>query len=144
MSEHRLVLVAAAALFDERGRVLLTERPPGKSLAGLMEFPGGKVEAGESPENALIRELQEELGITIAAHTLTPLSFASHAYQDFHLLMPLFACTHWLGEPQSLEGQTLNWLAAEALSADLMPPADAPLILPVQAWAEELRAQRSL
>lgn len=103
------VLAAAAALVDRDGRILLTQRPPGKSLAGLWEFPGGKVEAGETPETALIRELREELAIDIQRSCLAPLSFVSHPYDDFHLLMPLYACRLWKGTPRACEGQGLAW-----------------------------------
>jgi 8-oxo-dGTP diphosphatase len=124
----RLVLVAAVALIDPDGRVLLAQRPPGKSMAGLWEFPGGKVEAGETPEAALIRELHEELGIDTWASCLAPLSFASHAYDDFHLLMPVFACRKWQGIVTPREGQALAWVRADRLREYPMPPADLPLI----------------
>lgn len=124
----KVVLVAAVALIDADGRVLLAQRPEGKSMAGLWEFPGGKVEPGETPEAALIRELREELAIETGARCLAPLSFASHSYEDFHLLMPLFACRRWEGQVQSQEGQTLKWAFAAELSKFPMPPADLPLI----------------
>ncbi|MER2267838.1 (deoxy)nucleoside triphosphate pyrophosphohydrolase [Methylobacterium oxalidis] len=124
----RLLLVVAVALVDADGRVLLAQRPPGKQLAGLWEFPGGKVEAGERPEATLIRELAEELGITVEEPCLAPLTFASHAYPDFHLLMPLYVCRRWEGTPRSLEGQALRWVRPRALRDLPMPPADAPLI----------------
>ena len=124
----RLLLVVAVALVDPDGRVLLAERPAGKELAGLWEFPGGKVEAGERPEETLIRELREELGIAVAEPCLAPLTFASHAYEAFHLLMPLFVCRRWEGFAQPLEGQRLAWARARELRAYPMPPADAPLI----------------
>jgi 8-oxo-dGTP diphosphatase len=130
----KVVLVSAVALIDVDGRVLLAQRPPGKSMAGLWEFPGGKVEAGETPEAALIRELQEELGIDTWASCLAPLTFASHAYDDFHLLMPLFACRKWNGTPQAREGQTLKWVRANALKEYPMPPADIPLIPILRDW----------
>jgi 8-oxo-dGTP diphosphatase len=130
----RLVLVAAVALIDPDGRVLLAQRPEGKSMAGLWEFPGGKVEAGETPEAALIRELREELGIDTWASCLAPLSFASHAYSDFHLLMPLFACRRWQGQPAAREGQTLRWVRPKALTDYPMPPADLPLIPILRDW----------
>lgn len=130
----KLVLVSAVALIDRDGRVLLAQRPEGKSMAGLWEFPGGKVEAGETPEQALIRELQEELGIGTWASCLAPLTFASHAYDDFHLLMPLFACRKWEGMPQSREGQTLKWVRPEALREYPMPAADIPLIPILRDW----------
>ncbi len=124
----RLLLVVAVALVDADGRVLVSERPPGKQLAGLWEFPGGKIEPGERPEQTLIRELREELGITVEEACLAPLTFASHAYPDFHLLMPLYVCRRWTGTPQSLEGQALKWVRPKALRDIPMPPADAPLI----------------
>jgi 8-oxo-dGTP diphosphatase len=114
--------------------VLLAQRPAGKSMAGLWEFPGGKVELGETPEAALIRELQEELGIDTWASCLAPLTFASHAYDDFHLLMPLFACRKWEGTPQAREGQTLKWVRANALKEYPMPAADVPLIPILRDW----------
>jgi len=128
MSGLRLLLVVAVALVDADGRVLVSERPAGKQLAGLWEFPGGKVEPGERPEETLIRELAEELGITVAEPCLAPLTFASHAYPDFHLLMPLYVCRRWEGTPRSLEGQALKWVSPKALRDLAMPPADAPLI----------------
>lgn len=123
-----IVLVAAVALVDADGRVLLAERPEGKSMAGLWEFPGGKVDDGETPENALIRELKEELGIDVTVSCLAPVAFASHTYDDFHLLMPLFACRVWQGEPQGLEGQALQWIRPVRMGDVNMPPADAPLV----------------
>jgi 8-oxo-dGTP diphosphatase len=124
----RRVLVVAVALIDSDGRVLLARRPEGKTLAGLWEFPGGKIEDSERPEAALIRELKEELGINVEESCLAPLTFASHAYEDFHLLMPLFVCRRWKGIPQGLEGQTLKWVHAKDLRDYPMPPADLPLI----------------
>jgi len=124
----RIVLVAAVALIDPDGRVLLAERPKGKSLAGLWEFPGGKVMDGEAPEAALIRELAEELGIETDARCLAPFTFASHAYDDFHLLMPLYVCRVWRGIAQPLEGQRLAWVRPAGLSDYAMPPADIPLV----------------
>ena len=123
-----LVLVAAVALVDADGRVLLSQRPEGKSMAGLWEFPGGKVEPGETPEVALIRELQEELGISTWDSCLAPLSFASHNYDSFHLLMPLFVCRKWQGIPSPREGQTLAWALPKQLGDYAMPPADLPLL----------------
>ena len=122
------LLVCAVALIDADGRVLMAKRPEGKTLAGLWEFPGGKVEQGERPEDALIRELKEELGINVEHSCLAPLTFASHSYPDFHLLMPLFVCRRWKGIPQALEGQELKWVRAKDLRALPMPPADLPLI----------------
>ncbi len=124
----RLLLVVAAALLDDEGRVLVTQRPSGKTLAGLWEFPGGKIEAGERPEDALIRELAEELGITVAEESLSPLTFASHAYPDMHLLMPLYVCRRWSGSARPCEGQPLRWLHPRELRGLPMPPADAPLV----------------
>jgi 8-oxo-dGTP diphosphatase len=124
----RLLLVAAVALIDKDGRVLISKRPEGKSLAGLWEFPGGKIEPGERPETALIRELKEELGIDVAQSCLAPLTFASHAYEDFHLLMPLYVCRRWKGLVAPQEGQELKWVRARALREHPMPPADLPLI----------------
>jgi len=124
----RLVLVAAVALIDADGRVLLSQRPEGKTLAGLWEFPGGKIETGERPETALIRELKEELGIDVAESCLAPLTFASHAYSDFHLLMPLYVCRRWKGQVQAMEGQSLKWVRAKDMRSYPMPPADLPLI----------------
>lgn len=125
---NRLVLVVACALVDADRRVLVTQRPPGKALAGLWEFPGGKLEPGERPEAALVRELAEELGIAVEPPCLAPLSFASHAYEDFHLLMPLYVCRRWQGTPTGREGQALKWLRPARLRDLDMPPADAPLI----------------
>jgi 8-oxo-dGTP diphosphatase len=124
----RLLLVVAVALVDVDGRVLVSERPAGKQLAGLWEFPGGKVEPGERPEQRLIRELAEELGIRVEEPCLAPLTFASHAYPDFHLLMPLYICRRWTGTPRPMEGQALKWVRPKALRDLAMPPADAPLI----------------
>ncbi len=124
----KTVLVAACALVDSDGRVLLAQRPPGKSMAGLWEFPGGKVEAGERPEDALIRELKEELAITVKEPCLAPLTFASHSYPDFHLLMPLFICRRWEGFVSAPEGQAIKWVKAQDLRSYPMPPADVPLI----------------
>ncbi len=124
----KIVLVSAVALIDVDGRVLLAQRPEGKSMAGLWEFPGGNVEEGETPEAALVRELHEELGIETWNSCLAPLTFASHAYDDFHLLMPLFACRRWNGTPHAKEGQTLKWVRKNQLRDFPMPPADIPLI----------------
>jgi 8-oxo-dGTP diphosphatase len=125
---HPLVLVVAAALIDADGRVLLAERPAGKSMAGLWEFPGGKVEAGERPEASLIRELREELGITVKEECLAPFAFASHAYEKFHLLMPLYLCRRWEGIVQPQEGQRVVWVRPREMANYPVPPADVPLI----------------
>jgi 8-oxo-dGTP diphosphatase len=126
-----LLLVAAAALVDADDRVLITRRPPGRAMAGLWEFPGGKVEAGETPEVALRRELQEELGIDVCPTCLSPLTFASHAYEEFHLLMPLYLCRQWDGIVTPHEGQETAWVRATRLKDYAMPPADVPLIAPL-------------
>ena len=128
ISEKPTLIVPAIALVDTDSRILLAQRPEGKSFGGYWEFPGGKVEAGETPEAALIRELQEELGINTWQSCLAPLTFASHAYEDFHLLMPLFACRKWRGVPQPQEGQTLKWIRKQDLRSYPMPAADIPLI----------------
>jgi 8-oxo-dGTP diphosphatase len=124
----RIVLVSAVALVDADGRVLLAQRPAGKAMAGLWEFPGGKVNPGETPEAALIRELAEELGIDVTASCLAPFTFASHSYPDFHLLMPLYVCRKWSGRPMPREGQHLTWVRPARLGDYPMPPADAPLV----------------
>lgn len=124
----RILLVVACALVDADNRVLVAQRPAHKQLGGLWEFPGGKLEPGERPEDALVRELKEELGITTRVPCLAPLTFASHAYDDFHLLMPLYVCRRWEGTPESREGQALKWLRPAALRDLPMPPADIPLI----------------
>lgn len=124
----RVVLVAAVALIDADNRVLIAQRPEGKSMAGLWEFPGGKVDAGETPEAALVRELHEELGIETRQSCLAPIAFASHAYESFHLLMPLYVCRQWRGTPHPREGQKLKWVAVQALRDYPMPPADLPLV----------------
>ena len=124
----KILLAAAAALIDQDCRVLIAQRPQGKSLAGLWEFPGGKVEGDERPEEALIRELHEELGISVEEACLAPLTFASFAYPDFHLLMPLYICRRWSGFVEARENQALKWVAPKNLRAYPMPPADAPLI----------------
>ena len=129
-----MVLVSAVALIDRDGRVLLARRPEGKAMAGLWEFPGGKVEAGETPEAALIRELHEELGIDTWASCLAPLTFASHAYPDFHLLMPLFACRKWEGTPRPLAAAALEWVRPNRLRDYPMPEADKPLIPILRDW----------
>jgi 8-oxo-dGTP diphosphatase len=126
--ELKIVLVAAVALVDPDGRVLLAQRPPGKHLAGMWEFPGGKVHAGESPEAALVRELSEELGIETDVKCLAPFTFASHGYEDFHLLMPLYVCRVWQGIARPMEGQTLAWVRPAQFTDYEMPPADIPLI----------------
>jgi 8-oxo-dGTP diphosphatase len=125
---NRLVLVAACALVDADGRVLIAQRPQGKPMAGLWEFPGGKLEDGERPELTLIRELNEELGITVSEDCLAPLAFASHTYPDFHLLMPLYVCRRWEGKVRATEGQQLAWVRPNKLREYEMPPADVPLI----------------
>ena len=130
----KVVLVSAVALIDPDGRLLIAQRPAGKSMAGLWEFPGGKVEPGETPEAALIRELHEELGIDTWESCLAPLTFASHSYSDFHLIMPLFACRKWEGTPMSREGQNLRWVGVTELKDLPMPPADIPLIPMLRDW----------
>ena len=127
-SAKPIILVAAVALIDTDGRVLLAQRPEGKSLAGLWEFPGGKVEAGETPEHALVRELKEELGIDTWTSCLAPFTFASHTYDKFHLLMPLYVCRKWQGEPHGREGQALAWVRPQRMKDYPMPPADVPLV----------------
>ena len=126
-SKRPIVIVAACALLDKEGAVLIAKRPEGRPLAGLWEFPGGKVEPGEEPEEALIRELHEELGIEIERADLAPLTFASHAYADFHLLMPVYLCRHWRGSVTAHEGQELLWVKPAELVSYAMPPADEPL-----------------
>ncbi|WP_089267696.1 (deoxy)nucleoside triphosphate pyrophosphohydrolase [Tardiphaga sp. OK246] len=128
MYPMKMVLVVACALIDPDGRVLIAQRPQGKALAGLWEFPGGKLEPGERPEAALIRELHEELGISVKEACLAPLTFASHAYEDFHLLMPLYICRRWEGLAISREGQNLAWVRPNKLRDYPMPAADIPLI----------------
>jgi 8-oxo-dGTP diphosphatase len=123
-----IILVAAAALVDRDNRVLISRRPPGKPMAGLWEFPGGKVDAGETPERALVRELKEELGIEVCDTCLAPFTFASHTYEGFHLLMPLYLCRNWEGEMTPREGQEIRWVRASRLKDYPMPPADLPLI----------------
>ena len=130
----KVVLVSAVALLDKDNRILLAQRPKGKSMEGLWEFPGGKVEPGESPEGALVRELHEELGIETWNSCLAPLTFASHSYNDFHLLMPLFACRKWNGIVSPREGQALAWVHAEKLKDYPMPAADIPLIPILRDW----------
>ena len=127
----KLVLVVACALVDADHRILVTQRPEGKQLAGLWEFPGGKLDPGERPEAALIRELDEELGLVVKEPCLAPLTFASHAYEGFHLLMPLYICRRWEGTPMSREGQALKWVRPGKLRELAMPPADEPLIPPL-------------
>jgi len=123
----KLVLVAAAAIFDDQGRILLAQRPEGKSMAGLWEFPGGKIEQGEAPETALVRELEEELSIKVNENTLKSLNFVSFSYSDFHLLMVLYACGEWLGQPKPIEGQNLEWVHPADLMNYDAPAADIPL-----------------
>lgn len=127
-----LLLVVAAALIDAEGLVLLARRPPGKAMAGLWEFPGGKIHDGETPEAALVRELKEELGIDTSPARLSPLTFASHAYETFHLLMPLYVCRAWNGDIRPLEGQEFVWVAPRSLGDYPMPPADEPLAAAVR------------
>ena len=134
MAPSPILLVAAAALVDTDGRVLICQRPEGKQLAGLWEFPGGKVEAGETPEACLIRELEEELGIRVTSACLAPFVFASHAYERFHLLMPLYLCRRWEGQPAAREHKALAWVKPSRLTDYPMPPADAPLV----AWLRDL------
>lgn len=128
MTDIKLTLVVACALIDADRRVLITQRPAGKAMAGLWEFPGGKLEAGERPEATLIRELHEEIGITVREACLAPITFASHAYDDFHLLMPLYICRRWEGDVVAREGQSLAWVRANKLRDYPMPAADIPLI----------------
>jgi 8-oxo-dGTP diphosphatase len=136
----KLLLVAACALLDGDGRVLIARRPEGKSMAGLWEFPGGKVEAGETPEAALIRELREELGVEPCERCLQPFAFASHAYDGFHLLMPLYVCRRWDGVVRPLEGQAVAWVYPKQLDDYPMPPADEPLVRELQ---DRLRGGRA-
>lgn len=133
-SSFELKLVVACALIDEDGRVLLSQRPQGRAMAGYWEFPGGKIEPGEHPEGALIRELNEELGIVVEARCLAPLTFASHAHDTYHVLMPLFACRRWEGEVAALEGQKLAWVRPGKLRDYTLLPADEPLIPILQDW----------
>ena len=128
LSSKRLLLVVAAAMLDSEGRVLLAQRPQHKQLGGLWEFPGGKLEAGEAPEDALIRELKEELDVTVEPNVLAPYAFASHAYPDFHLLMPLYLVTRWSGEPKPHDAQALAWVRPQQLRDYAMPPADVVLV----------------
>ncbi|MFN3213467.1 MAG: 8-oxo-dGTP diphosphatase MutT [Henriciella sp.] len=123
----KIVYVAAAAIFNPEGKILLAQRPEGKSMAGLWEFPGGKIESGETPERALVRELTEELAITVSEDDLEPITFASHAYESFHLFMPLYAVKRWIGTPRPTEGQTLAWVAPQDLHSYPAPAADIPL-----------------
>src|SRR5689334_5137907 len=131
MNDKPVLLVVACALVDPDRRVLIAQRPEGKQFAGLWEFPGGKVEKNEPPEAALVRELAEELGISTQAACLAPLTFASHSYESFHLLMPVFVCRKWQGTPQPREHSALKWVRPQALVDYPMPPADAPLIAPL-------------
>ncbi len=135
MTDKPLVLVSAAALVREDGRLLLSQRPEGKSMAGLWEFPGGKVEKGEGPETALVRELQEELGILTRTEDFEPFTFASHAYDAFHLLMPVYLCRSWLGEPVGCEGQELAWVSADDIDSYPTPPADVGLVDWFKDWS---------
>ncbi|MET0546652.1 MAG: (deoxy)nucleoside triphosphate pyrophosphohydrolase [Caulobacterales bacterium] len=131
-----LLLVVACALIDRDNRVLLAQRPKGKTLEGLWEFPGGKLEPGETPEQALVREMMEELGVKVKAKDLAPLGFASHSYPKFHLLMPLYACRKWLGIPAPREGQDIAWVKPLEMAAFPMPPADEPLIARLAAYTD--------
>lgn len=124
----KLLLVSAVALIDADGRILLAQRPVGKDMAGLWEFPGGKIHEGETPEDALVRELKEELGLETSPACLSPIAFASHAYEKFHLLMPLYICRNWRGTIEAREGQALRWVMPSELSSFPMPPADVPLV----------------
>lgn len=130
-------MVAAVALTGGDGRILMTQRPVGKSFAGLWEFPGGKLEPGEAPETALVRELSEELGIIVAAEALVPLTFVSHAYDDFHLVMLMYVCRDWQGTPHGAEGQALCWDTIDALARLPMPPADVPLVAALSGLAQQ-------
>lgn len=132
-AQKRLLIVVAAALVDAGGRVLLAQRPAHKNLGGLWEFPGGKLEPGESPEAALIREVEEELAVRLDPEALEPFAFASHAYEGFHLIMPLYVVRRWAGEPQPLEAQALAWVSPAAMDAYPMPPADIPLVAKLKA-----------
>ncbi len=134
-NSKRLLLVTAAAMIDAAGRVLIAQRPADKQLGGLWEFPGGKVEAGEAPETALVRELKEELGVDVQANALEPFAFASHAYPDFHLLMPLYLIKSWAGEPVAYEAQALAWVQAKELRGYEMPPADVVLVDRLIEWS---------
>lgn len=128
----KLLLVAAAALIDTNGHILITQRPPGKAMAGLWEFPGGKVEAGETPEAALVRELREEIALEVSLEDLEPFTFASHTYEDFHLLMPLYTCRRWNGSPDLIDVSAIRFVAPSELSGFAMPAADAPLVRQIQ------------
>lgn len=134
LTARKMVLVSAVVLVDADNRILLQQRPPGKQLAGLWEFPGGKVDPGETPEQALVRELQEELGIDTRNSCLAPLTFASHSYDDFHLLMPVYVCRNWQGQVRGQEGQALAWVPVRKLREYPMPPADIPLIPILEMW----------
>ncbi len=133
----KILYVVAAALISDHQKILITQRPAGKNLAGLWEFPGGKIDEGETPEQALIRELDEELRVQVKKQHLHPISFASHSYEEFHLFMPLYACRIWNGEAQSAEGQNLAWATMQELKNFKMPEADIPLIAPLIKWIEQ-------
>jgi 8-oxo-dGTP diphosphatase len=137
MSSGKIIYVAAAALIDKQGKILLAQRPSGRKMAGLWEFPGGKIEVGETPEAALIRELKEEIDIEVSSENLTPLTFASHAYDDFHLFMPVFVCRSWRGIPAPQENQQIAWVSAQDLNQYSMPPADLPLLPHLQKLNEK-------
>ncbi len=136
----KLVLVVAVALINSKGRVLLAQRPEGKAMAGLWEFPGGKIEPGETPEQALVREIEEELSIRLEEGDLQPIQFASHTYENFHLLMPLYICTSWAGDPRGCEGQALEWAEIDRLFDYAAPEADLPLFQALKDWRRQGRS----
>lgn len=144
MPHHRkkVVYVSAVALVNDAGYILLAQRPEGRSMAGLWEFPGGKIEDGETPEETLVRELKEELGIDVSIKNLTPLTFASHDYEGFHLFMPVFVCTAWNGKVMPMEGQACAWVLARDLAQYPMPPADLPLVPHIQGYIEHVYKNR--
>ena len=134
----QIITVSAAALIDDKRRLLVAKRPEGKHMEGLWEFPGGKIESGESPEEALVRELKEELQVKVTLQDLKPIIFTSHNYDDFHLIMLLYGCTRWYGKPQAVEHSELKWTYADALSRLSMPPADEPLLEPLASFINNL------